>query len=129
MHDVAHITLVMEIDNPNSQWHIVRLLPNSIKRCWAMQTITWSLCNAKVRFGKHGNSAPTYKERKKEFPSTNNVEDGFWHCHDDIKRCVIGNKNEYVKDWLIVPNTWLLKMVINLSREKALELEYAMFQL
>ena len=64
-----------------------------------MQAITWTLCNAKMRLGKHDTSPPTYKETKKKFPSTNNVEDAFWFCHDGIKRCVSGNKYEHVQDW------------------------------
>lgn len=49
---------------------------------------------------------------KKTFPSTNNMEHGFWFCHDDIKGCVSGNQNDYVMDWPIVPKTWLLKINI-----------------
>lgn len=54
---------------------------------------------------------------------------GFCFFHDDIKHYVSGNKFEYVVDWLIVPNTWPLKIGINMSREKVSALEYVMFQL
>ena len=36
-----------------------------------MQAITRTLCNAKVRIGKHGTLAPTYIGLKKEFRTTN----------------------------------------------------------
>lgn len=97
-HGVAHTTSVLETDGPNFYWHIVGLPPSSTKRCWAMQAITRNLCNAKVRIGKHGTSRPTYKVMKKKFHFTNNVEHEFWSCHDNIKRCVSGNKSEYVMD-------------------------------
>ena len=89
-----------------------------------MQAITWTLCNAKVGIGKHDTFAPTYKEMKK-FSSTNNVDYGYWFCHDDIKLFLSGNKNEYVM--LIVSNTWPLKIGINISREKTPTLELTMF--
>ena len=55
--------------------------------------------------GKHGTFAPTYKEMKKKFPFTNNVEHKFWFGHDDIKGCVSCNKYKYAVDWPIVPKT------------------------
>ena len=63
--------MVLETDCPCSDWHIAILPPNSAKRCWAMQTNTWTLCNAKVGTYKHGTPAPTYKGLKKENCSTN----------------------------------------------------------
>jgi hypothetical protein len=80
-----------------------------------------------VGIGKHGTSTPLYKEMLK-FPKTNNMEHGFWFCHD-IKRCVSNNKNEYDMDRPIVLNTWPLKIGINISRERVLALEYVMFRL
>lgn len=59
----------------------------------------------------------------------NYVEDGFWFYHDDIKNFVSHNKNEYVMDWPIIPITWLMKIGINISREKVLVLEYTMLHL
>ena len=62
---VVHTTSVLDLDCPSSHWHIARLPFNSAKRCWAMQTNTRSLCNAKIRTYKHGTPAPTYKGLKK----------------------------------------------------------------
>ena len=87
------------------------------------------MCNAKVKTGKHGTPAPTYKGLMKEFLSPNNVEYEFWLCHDDIKRCVNDNKKKYMLDWPIVSNTWLVKIGTNLSREQVLALENVRFQL
>ena len=57
------------------------------------------------------------------------MEYEFWYCFDDIKHFVSGRKKKYVLDWPIVPNTWPVKIVSNLSREKVLALEDAGFQL
>ena len=95
-HDVVHISSILDIECLVSNWHITRLPPNSAKRCWALQAITWTICNAKVGSSKHDTPAPTYKGLKKEFRSTNNVKYEFWFCPDDIKRCVNGTKEKYV---------------------------------
>ena len=76
-HDVAHTTLVLEIGWFSSHWHVAKLPTNSTNRCWAMQANPWTLCNVKVGIGKHGTPTPTYKELKKEWCSTNNVENEF----------------------------------------------------
>jgi hypothetical protein len=81
------------------------------------------MCIAKVGSRKYDTPAPTYKGLKKQFRSTNNVEYEFWFCLDDIKRCVSGTKKNYVLDWPTVPNTWPVKMCVNLSREEMLALE------
>ena len=128
-HGMAHTTSMLETNCPSSHWHIARLPSNSAKRCWAMQANTGSLCNAKVGTSKHGTLAPTYKGLKKEYHSTNNVEYEFWFCHDDIKRCVSGNKKMYVLDWPVVPNTWPVKIGTNLSRQEVLALKDVGFQL
>ena len=73
-HGVVHITSVLETDCLASNWHIARLPPNSAKRYWTLQTITGTMCNAKIGTGKHGTLAPTYKRLMKEFRSPNNVE-------------------------------------------------------
>jgi hypothetical protein len=80
-------------------------------------------CRAKVGIGKHDTFAPTYKEMK--FSSTNNVDYGFWFCHDNIKLCLSGSKKEYVMP--IVSNTWPLKIGTTVSREKIPTLELTMF--
>ena len=97
-HSVAHTTSMLEIDLVSSHWHIAQLPTNFAKRCWAMQTNTWTLCNAKIGTGKHDTPVPTYKRLKKEYRATNNVEYEFWFCPDDIKRCVNGNNKKYVPD-------------------------------
>ena len=76
----------------------------------------------------HGAPAFTYKGLKIEYCSTNNVEYKFQFCHDDIKCCVSGN-NKYILDWHVVPNTWLVKIGANLSRQDVLVLEDVVFQL
>jgi hypothetical protein len=94
-----------------------------------MRANTVSLCNAKVKTSKYSTLAPMYKGLKKDYRSTNNVEYKFWFCPNDIKRCVNGNKMEYVLDWLVVSNTWLVKIDTNLSRHEVLVLEVARFQM
>ena len=47
----------------------------------------------------------------------NNVEYECWFCHGDVKCCVSGSKKKYVLGWPIVPNTWLVKIGTNLSRD------------
>jgi hypothetical protein len=126
---VAHTTSVLETDCLASKWHIAKLPPNSAKRCWALQTITGTMCNAKIGTGKYDTPAPTYKGLMKEFCSPNNVEYEFWFCPNDIKCCVNGIKNKYVLDWPIIPNTWPVKIGTNLSREEVLALEDVGFQL
>ena len=91
LHGVSHIIFILETDYLASKWHIARLLPNSAKRCWALQAITWTMCNAKVGTGKHGTPAPTYKGLRKEFRSPNNVDYEFWFFSDNVKRCVNGS--------------------------------------
>lgn len=120
-------------------WHIAHqcwrltiyfpMPPNSAKWYWAMQTNTWTLCNSKVGIGKHGTSAPMYKETKKKFLSTNNVQQVFWFFLDNIKCCVNGNKKKYVMDWPILLSLWLVKIRTSLLRGKMLVLEDARFQL
>jgi hypothetical protein len=85
------------------------------------------MCNAKVGCSKYDTPARTYKGLKKEFCSTNNVEYEFWFCPDNIKHCVSGTKKKYVLDWPTVPNTWPMKLCVNLSRDEVLALEDAEF--
>jgi hypothetical protein len=105
IHDVAHTTSMLKTDCLASNCHIARLPPNLAKRCWVLQAITGTMCNAKVGTGKHVTPTSTYKGLKKEFRSPNNVEYEFWFCPDDIKCCVSGSKKKYMLDWPIVPNT------------------------
>jgi hypothetical protein len=77
-HGVAHITSMLDFVCSSFHWHIARLLANYAKRSWAMQANTMILCNAKVKIGKHGTPSPMYKELKKEYLFTNNVEYKFW---------------------------------------------------
>lgn len=39
---LAHITYVLETNCFIFQWHMARLLPYYVKRCWIMQTHIWS---------------------------------------------------------------------------------------
>jgi hypothetical protein len=127
-HGVVHTTSMLETHCFSSQWHIARLPTNSAKRCWAMQTNTVTLCNAKVGTGKHGTPTPMYKGLK-EYHSTNNVKYEFWFCPDDIKCCVNENNKKYVLDRHVVINIWLVKIGTNLSKQEILTLEDARFQL
>jgi hypothetical protein len=129
IHGVVHTTSVLETNCLASKWHIARLPPNSVKQCWALHAITWTMYNAKVRTRKHDTLSPTYKGLRNEFRFPNNVEYEFWFCPDDIKRCVSGSKKKYVLDWPIVPNTWPVKIGTNLSRKEVLALEDVGFQL
>ena len=56
------------------------------------------------------------------------MEYEFWFCPHDIKRCVNGSKKN-VLDWLVVPNTGLVKIGTNLSKHEVLALEDVGFQL
>ena len=84
------------------------------QRFWVMQTDTKTLCNAKVGTSKHDTHVPTYKGLKEEYRSTNNEECKLWFCPNDIKRCVSGNKIQYMLDWPIILNTWHVKVCTNL---------------
>ena len=66
-HGVTHTTSVLEIDCLASNWHIARLPPNLARRCWALQAIIRTMCNAKVGTGKHGTPALTYKGSRRIF--------------------------------------------------------------
>ena len=120
-HGVAHTASVLETNCLASKWHIARLPPNLAKRCWTLQSIKGTMYNAKIRIAKHDIPTPTYKEFRKEFRFSNNVEYDFWFCPNDIKCCVSDNKKKYVLDWPIIPNTWPVK------REEVLTLEDAIF--
>ena len=76
-HVVVHTTSVLETKCLVFNWHIARLPSNSAKRCWALQVITGTMCNAKVGSNKHDAPAPTYRGLKKEFHSTNNFDFDF----------------------------------------------------
>ena len=124
---MEHTTLVLKIDalilnGTLSGCHLT--LPKYVGQWKPLQGLY-----AQVGIGKHGTSAPLYKEMMKKFPKTNNMEHGFWFCHDNIKRCMNDNKIEYAMDRPIVQNTWPLNIGINISRERVLALEYAMFRL
>ena len=117
MHDMVHIIFVVETKRPTSWWDIAKLLSNSTKRFWAMQANTMTLCNAKLRIGKHDIPTLTHKRIKKKFRSVNNVEYEFWFCRDDIKCCISATKKKYMLNQPIVPNTWLMKIWTNISKE------------
>lgn len=126
---MAHTTTVLEIDCLSSQWHIAILTHNYVKWCWAIHGNTSISCNVKVRVGKHGTLAPTYKGMKKGYYSTNNVECKFWPCLDDIKHYVKWQQEEVCVDWPMIPSTWLLKIAINLTREEVLVVDDGALQL
>ena len=88
---MAHTILVSKTNYHASQWHIAKLPSSSTKRCWAMQTNTCILCNAKFSIGRHDSPIPTYKGLKKEPRSTNNMEHELLFCLLDINQCESGN--------------------------------------
>ena len=55
-----------------------------------------TLCNTKVRIGKHGTSASTYNDMRKQFPSTNNMEYGFGFIVVSLSILWVAKKNEYI---------------------------------
>jgi hypothetical protein len=128
-HSVAHIISMLEMDCPSFDWHIVRLLSNFTKGCLAMQANAKTLYNVKVGIDKHGTHVPTYKGLKEECRSTNSVEHKFGFCPHDIKCCKNGSTKKYVLDWLVVPNTLLVKINANLLRHEVLVLQDVRFQL
>lgn len=69
-HGVAYTISMLEIDCLSFHWHIVRVLPNSTKRCSAMQADAKTLCNAKVITTIHGTPTHTYRGLMKEYRST-----------------------------------------------------------
>jgi hypothetical protein len=87
------------------------------------------MCSAKVGTGKHGLPAPTYNGSGRNFVLPTMWVMNFGFSPDDIKRCISGTKKIYVLDWLIVSNTWPVKIGTNLSREDVLAFENAGFQL
>ena len=90
------------------------------------QTNTWTLCNAKVRNGKHDNYASMYKSMEKKFRFINDVEYEFWFCPNNFKHCMFGSKNKYVLDWPIEPNIWPVRLATNFLKEEVLLLKDAM---
>ena len=47
----------------------------------------------------------------------------------NIKHCINGNNKKYVLEWPILPNTWIVKIGTNFSRQEVLVLEDTFFQL
>ena len=93
---VKHVTSVKESDCDASQWHIARLPKTSNKKCFAKQARTGRTCSEMiVRLGK-SMPAPTYigllhiRRQLKD-----NVME-FFHCMDDIERCVKGTSQKWV---------------------------------
>ena len=103
-HVMAYTKYTTKTDYLASKWHIARLPSNSTNDVGKCKP-TWTLWVYKVRIGKHGKHAPTYKGLEMETRSTNNVEYDFYFCHVDIKSCVSGSEKKYVLNWPIVPNT------------------------
>lgn len=125
---MAHIISMLEIHCPSYDWHIVRLLSNFTKGCLAMQANARTLCNVKVGIDKHGTLVPTYKGLKEECCSTISVEHKFGFSPHGIKCCKNSSTKKYVLDWLVVPNTLLVKINANLFRHEVLVLQDVGFQ-
>jgi hypothetical protein len=53
----------------------------------------------------------------------------FFFCNDDIKQCLKDTRWRWVQSRSDVPNIWLVKISINLSRKEILDLKNVGFQL
>lgn len=93
----THTTLMLNIDDPTSQWHVVRWPPNSTKTMLDNASHYRDFVQCQNENWKHNTFASTYKEMK-NFPSTNNVQDEFRVCYDNMRSCMNGNTNGYVMD-------------------------------
>lgn len=89
------------------------IIPKDVGRCKPIS----KLCTM-PKTSKYGTLAPMHKGLKREYRSTNSVEQGFWFCLHDIKRYVNGSKKKYVLDWHVVSNIWPVKINTNFSRHE-----------
>ena len=124
-----HVTLAFESDCDTSKWHIARISHKSNARCQAQQQRSNMKCTSKIAKGKKGTLAPTYRGRKEEYRSKQEVLADFWFFPDDIARCVKGTKRRWVLDWPEVPEVWPVLFGTNLNREETLFLQHAGFRL
>lgn len=129
LYEVTHVTGVHETDCDPKQWHIARTNPKSRVKCQAMQVLSGKACEAQINKGRQATCAPTYTGLKKPYGKDTLELTEFWFCPDDIKRCVMGRKKFFVKEWPPVPTVWPIQIGTNLSREEVLALEDAGFQL
>ena len=78
---------------------------------------------SKSKVVKWGTQLPRIRLWRKSIAPLTTWSMSFGFGLDDIKRCVSGSKKKHVLYWHIVPNTWLVKVGTNLSKEEVLVLE------
>jgi hypothetical protein len=125
----THVTAIHETTCKETEWHIARLPKTSAKACFAQQAITKKNCKAKIVQGNTATAAPTYTEIMEHHQKKTDKVMEFFFCNDDIKQCIEGTKQRWVKSRPDVPNVWPVKIGTNLSKKEILNLEYAGFQL
>ena len=124
------MTSIEESDCDASQWHIARLPKTTKKKCFAKQARTGRTCSKMiVRLGK-STPAPTYTGLLHIRRQLKDKVMEFFHCMDDIKRCVKGTSQK----WMVgtrppVPNVWPVLWGTKLTKGEILRLEQAGFQL
>jgi len=85
-----HVTIAFEIDYDTTKWHIARISHKSNAKCHAQQQGSNMRCTTKISKGRKGTLALTYRKRKEDYKSKQEVVANFWFCADDIERCVMG---------------------------------------
>ena len=124
------MTRVKEFDYDARQWHIVQLSKTSKKKCFAKQARIGRTCSEMIiRLGK-STPAPTYTELLHICCQLKDKVMEFFHCMNDIERCVKGTNQK----WVVgarppVPNVWPVLRGTKFTKGEILKLEQARFQL
>ena len=124
-----HVTAVEETDVDESMWHLVRLPKGSAKACFAQQARTNKKCTARLIRGKKATIVPCYWGIFTDVRKDQQKWMQFCFCNDDIQRCVMGTKRNWVSSMPPPPLIWPVKRGSRLSKREILDLEAAGFRL
>ena len=127
---VKHVTSVEESDYDVRQWHIAQLPKTSKKKCFAKQARTEKTCSEMITRLEKSTHAPTYTRVLHICSQLKNKMMKFFHCMDDIERCVRGiNQKWVIGARPLVPNVWPVLKDTKLTKVELLRLKQAGFQL
>ena len=124
-----HVTAVEETDVDDSKWHLVRLPKGCAKACFAQQAKTNKKCKARLVRGGKTTVVPCYWGTFTEVRKDRQKWMQFCFCNDDIQRCVMGTKRNWVSSMAPPPLIWPVKRGTRLTKREILDLEAAGFRL